>query len=430
MELVAEIDRGGFGRVEKVRDENGNLFARKLFDPTPDVLSTASRDKLVGRFKREVLVQSKLPHEFFIPIFAFDLDCAEPWFIMPLAERNFATEIAEAKAENKIPKEAFADILNALEQLHWLGFTHRDLKPQNILLHGGRWKLSDFGLVSTLTHQTTTLTSTHSAWGSAMYSAPEQVVDFKHVTSSADIYSLGCILHDLFAVAPRIPYQKQTCAGSLGSIVEKCTEHDPKKRFKSVGAVRGALLTLLSQPTSIKPSATANEWIAKLESLSGWDPESFGAFVRYITRIANEDDQVLLFRAVGDDQLAELFNVDVDLWHSLSIWYCDHIHGRGFEWEYCDVIIRRLDTIYALGSFDCKAAAVLAAARLGSSHNRWFVMRRLIVMCGLNIDNKLAERLSIEIIASETQQDFLKCVEQVNSSLAAYHPKIQKVLAA
>ena len=168
MRVLREINRGGFGRVEAVELDDGTVVARKVFDPAPEVALATDPDKLVDRFKREVRVQSALPAQFFMPILDYDLDDPSPWYTMPMADRNYKTQIEQDRAGGTVNQEALAQILESLAELHSLGFTHRDLKPENILLHNGRWKLSDFGLVLPPAGNTTTLTSTGSTWGTQL----------------------------------------------------------------------------------------------------------------------------------------------------------------------------------------------------------------------------------------------------------------------
>ena len=90
MKIIKEINRGGVGKVEKVRLDNGNIVARKVFSPSPEFISSPDEfRKLKERFKREILIQKELDGEFFVPIFEYDFDSDEPWFTMPLAERTF-----------------------------------------------------------------------------------------------------------------------------------------------------------------------------------------------------------------------------------------------------------------------------------------------------------------------------------------------------
>jgi eukaryotic-like serine/threonine-protein kinase len=158
MKVLNEINRGGFGRVERVLLDDGRIVAKKTFDPHFNVVSSSDIPKLKQRFQREVRVQSSLGNESFIEILDYDLETESPWFTMPLADKNFGEEIQKYRSNNSIPLTALSDILNALEELHRLGYVHRDLKPQNILFHNNRWKLSDFGLVLSTTGTTTKLT--------------------------------------------------------------------------------------------------------------------------------------------------------------------------------------------------------------------------------------------------------------------------------
>ncbi len=428
MNVIDVINRGGFGRVERVALYDGTVVARKVFDPTPDVIAGADIDKLKKRFKREVRVQSSLSGDFFIPVIAFDLDTDQPWFTMPLCDRNYSVQIAEDKANGIVSQQPLADILNALEALHSLGYTHRDLKPQNILLHEGRWKLSDFGLVLPSASETTQLTSTDSAWGTQMYCAPEQAQDFRGVTLRTDVYSFGCILHDIFSDTLRIPFQRQTCEGPVGVIVEKCTEFNPQKRFKSITAVRGMLLSALAQPINVKPSIEATEWVERLEDLSTWDTTRIHDLARYVDRNENTPDLWLVFQALDEDKLRLLSNIDNDYWEAIALGYCQWAYDSSFNFVYCDAVVGRLECIVEIGSLDCKAAAVLAAAKLGVSHNRWFVMRRLLQMCNPSLDDVVAKRLAIEIVVGDAQYRFTASAAGVAESLNAFHPLIAEVL--
>jgi serine/threonine-protein kinase len=117
VKILNEISRGGFGRVERVRLDDGRLAARKVFDPLPEILRAANEDKLRKRFQREVSVQTALNRDFVLPILSSDLSVREPWFLMPLAEKNLAEEIAVSRSTGEVPTKALADVLNALSTL-------------------------------------------------------------------------------------------------------------------------------------------------------------------------------------------------------------------------------------------------------------------------------------------------------------------------
>jgi len=71
---------------------------------------------------------------------------------------------------------------------------HRDLKPANCLVDN-KWtvKISDFGLSTIKTQNDYTMTSV----GTPVYMAPE-VISKSRYSESADIYSLGIVLYEIF----------------------------------------------------------------------------------------------------------------------------------------------------------------------------------------------------------------------------------------
>lgn len=428
MIVVNEIARGGFGKVERVLLQDGSHLAKKTFSPSVPITSPAELQKLKTRFSREVKVQSSLKSKSFIPILSSDLIDAEPWYLMPLADRNFHDQIEIDRVTGAVPQSGLADILNALEELHQLGFVHRDLKPQNILLHEGIWKLTDFGLVLPPSTSTTKLTSMDSNWGTAGYCAPEQAIDFRGSTPSVDIYAFGCILHDIYSNTPRIPYQRQSAAGAIGAVIEKCTEQRPEKRFKTIQALRGTLLTLLASASSITASPKASEWATAIPDLKNWDGSKLHSFARYISQTAASEDKYAIFTAIDDESFGALINIDPDIWKFLVLQYSDWIESTGFPFEYCDVLVKRLELIFELGDLECKAAAVLAAAEMAQSHNRWYVMGYVIKLCGSDLDENVAQRIAIEITAADAESNFRRCAERLGKTSTSYHPKIANVL--
>ncbi len=276
---------------------------------------------------------------------------------------------------------------------------------------------------------TATLTSVNSGWGSRNYCAPEQARDFHNVTFAADIYSFGCILHDLAADDQelRYPYMQATTAGPLGGVIEKCTEVLPKKRFQGVADLRGILFKVLAKKGPA-PSQKAAEWVEGLEEAAEWDVAKVKELVRSLRKMDDDTDRGNVFGALDEQTFGTLHEKDPEGWEELAREYCRWVANQGFDFEYCDVLVRRLETVFYLGAVGVKAAVALAVASLGKTHNRWFVMRRLLVLCGPALDEKVAERISIEIVAECAQPDFIRCAERISKETDAYHPSIADVL--
>jgi serine/threonine protein kinase len=209
--VIREIGHGGFGVVEEVTNARRERLARKTFRPGAHIPKEAY-EGLQKRFKPEVKIQAELGGQEIIPVLDSDLDASAPWFVMPLAEKTYETQIAEDRGAGSVDVDAVADILNGLQFLHDLDYVHRDLNPKNILWHDGHWKLSDLGAVLPPSGMTVTLTEDTLIY-TEQYCSPEQRNDFHTAQPPADIYSFGCILHDIFGAPPRRPYAQHNAGG-------------------------------------------------------------------------------------------------------------------------------------------------------------------------------------------------------------------------
>jgi serine/threonine protein kinase len=82
----------------------------------------------------------------------------------------------------------------ALDAAHRAGVMHRDVKPENVLITRDDFAcLVDFGLATATSDER--LTQMGTMVGTFSYMAPERFRN-KEMTSSSDIYSLACVLHE------------------------------------------------------------------------------------------------------------------------------------------------------------------------------------------------------------------------------------------
>jgi len=234
------IGEGSFGRVYRGRRRfSGHTVALKF-------ISKNNRSKKeIESLKRELSIMEDLKHPNIICMFdSFETE-DEVVVVMEQAEGElFQVLEDDQNLDESMIRNIAAQLVSALYYLHSNRILHRDMKPQNILIgKGGVIKLCDFGFARTMGQSTFVLTSIK---GTPLYMAPELVQE-KPYDHTADLWSLGCILYELFHGQP--PFYTtsifqlvsliiqeeikwpETMSPELTSFLKGILTKDPKKRL-------------------------------------------------------------------------------------------------------------------------------------------------------------------------------------------------------
>lgn len=154
---------------------------------------------LLDRFRNEAKAMGGLSHPGVVSVYDFIEQDGEYYIIMEKVIGQDLETILQ-QSPNGLPMERalhlVLKILSVLDYAHRNGIIHRDIKPSNILvLNDDNIKVIDFGIARLIGEGK--LTATGSAFGSAHYMSPEQIIKPHSVDHRTDVYSVGIVLYEM-----------------------------------------------------------------------------------------------------------------------------------------------------------------------------------------------------------------------------------------
>ncbi|EQC1055751.1 protein kinase domain-containing protein [Providencia rettgeri] len=382
----SHIGHGSFAAVSKFIDTTNNtIVAIKKYDPMQQVLDNVDDASLRKRFIKEIRYQSMLDHPNIVRIIDSFFDFDPPFFTMSLASCSLHDELKVDHTLGSNLQKALFDVLAGLEHLHNAGYVHRDLKPDNILKYSdginSYYAISDFGLISAINSESTHLTGTNATGGTALYAAPELMDDFKRATPAADIYSFGAILHDIFSNrASRIPYSEINYPGEIGKIISKCTKTLPIRRYSTIAALRDDLYRVLTSQNITFNSPQEERIIELLKLNRDLDDNEWDSVFLYLERSSTLAEKNVILSAISISHINFLLTNHPDLFTALGDYFADLMISYSFDFDYCDILASKAEIFYNNCHAGLKAKLFLALLELGTSHNRWYVERKVVTI--------------------------------------------------
>lgn len=198
--LTEQIGMGGMAIVYRAVDlRTGHNVAVKVLRPEFN-----EDGEFISRFQREAEAASKMTHHNIVNLLDVGMDGENRYLVMEYVQGKTLKEVIQERGKLSAPLagQIAIRILSALEHAHRNGIVHRDIKPQNILVHAdGHIKVADFGIARIA--NSSTLTKGDNVMGSVHYFSPEQARG-EGANATSDIYSTGIVLYEM--LTGKVPY--------------------------------------------------------------------------------------------------------------------------------------------------------------------------------------------------------------------------------
>ncbi len=239
---IERVGAGGYGEVWKVDAPGGLVKAIKFVYGHMDDARAARELKALNRIKQ-------VRHPFLLSLERIEVVDGQLLIVTELADMSLKDRFEQCRAEGLpgIPRdELLVYLRDAADALDYMrekfSLQHLDVKPENLLLVGGRVKVADFGLVKDL-HEV----SMSMMGGMTPVYAPPEVFDDR-ASEHSDQYSLAIVYQEMLTgVLPfpgRTPAQlaaqhlhSRPLLGSLceadRKIIARALSKDPAQRFAS-----------------------------------------------------------------------------------------------------------------------------------------------------------------------------------------------------
>ena len=184
-EIVSMIGQGGMSDVYKAKDHKlGRFVAIKILKQ-----EFANDVNFVSKFRTEAQAAASLEHPNIVNIYDVGSENGLHYIVMEYVEGITLKDYISRKGQLSFKESVSIAIQvgRGIEAAHNKNITHRDIKPQNIIISTeGKVKVTDFGIARAATSNTINA----DVMGSVHYTSPEQARN-GFVDGRSDIYAPG-----------------------------------------------------------------------------------------------------------------------------------------------------------------------------------------------------------------------------------------------
>lgn len=285
LEAKRRLGHGHSGYVEEVRDTStGSTYARK----TIQIYTSRHREERHKIFQNEIkILRSLAQHHHFVRVIATFTEKRQLSLVLhPVADdgdlNSFLEDIRDANDKStahdidpeklRVLQRAFGCLAGGLAFMHQFKVRHRDIKPQNILVHKGQVLYTDFGYSKDSSELSKSTSAGKPDFWTERFSAPE-VLEYDERNSLSDVFSLGCVYVEILSVIhPRFDEARDFSFGRDVSRLHLILDTHDIEEVPSLGSDLVILAELCVSMTKLEPRTrlTASQVTSNLGKLAGY----------------------------------------------------------------------------------------------------------------------------------------------------------------
>lgn len=265
-EVFEKVGAGGMGTVHRARDRITDRIVALKWIHTGSIPGAS----LAAQALQEARNATRVTHPSIVQVFDSGVRDGRAFIAMGFIEGvSLAEEIQDAeKIDQHRAAQLMANVCNAVAAAHEVNVTHRDLKPDNILIdRTGIPHVTDFGIARLVDDSSADEKTSQVILGTPQYCSPERLSggsDRNRPTT--DVWSLGVVLYEM--LSGKCPFSGKTSgeedhiplhrvaavSRDLCTICDRCLEKSPGDRYVDAGGLgRDLELFLEGEPTLARP---------------------------------------------------------------------------------------------------------------------------------------------------------------------------------
>lgn len=261
------LGQGGMGHVFSIKNDNSSFALKSLQYFLPDDNNHRS---LINEWEKAQTIN----HSNVISYHGFHDGLSEPttpYLIMELANDGSLEDFLKSQTEflsEEVCLDIFHQIIDGMEAVNKV-LVHRDIKPDNIFIDQGIFKIADFGLAKIVVERTRS--KTFKGWGTEPYIAPEAYRSETN-TIQMDMYSIGHVFYQiagmkhafglptdweqahLTTVPEAVNKFNSDISPKVAAVIQKLIEKRPENRYDTWEDVRCELTSSVENVGDHKPA--------------------------------------------------------------------------------------------------------------------------------------------------------------------------------